>query len=293
VTRRLVPSGLPAVWDALVDVLDPAASPAEPSERSSCLLLIDDVDALVSSCPEDYEAALLDLLSRALREGPSRGIHFALTAQRIPGPLQSVAALCGSRVVLAMPSRQEHVLAGGDGAEFSPGLRQGAAHWAGHRIQVLLAEAPLVGVEDAVAIPQRTRRIDLASGSPLAVVSTRPERFASTLRELLPGRPVTVLGARPPIADERAILVGDPETWQAQWGVLGTLRGTAELLFDGCSLLDFRTLTRSRELPPPSPRGERPLWLLGADGRLSRARLASRTGRPPPGIRHPSSRAER
>jgi S-DNA-T family DNA segregation ATPase FtsK/SpoIIIE len=289
VTRILVPGVLPDVWDALADVAtDQAAGDsavAADGRRSSVVLLLDDVDAIISACPEEYQTALLDLLVRALREGPSRGVRIVLTAQRIPGALQSAAALCGSRILLRMPDRQEHVLAGGEARDFSPTLTPGAGHWRGHRIQVLSADESGIEVT-STRLPQRAREVDVAAVRPLAAVSSRPERMAAALRALAPERTVILLGGALPSAGEvqlaatsgRDILVGDPDAWQAHWGAFGALRGRAHLLFDGCALLDLRTLARVRDLPPPFPRGERPLWLLDAEGSLSRARLVARGG---------------
>jgi S-DNA-T family DNA segregation ATPase FtsK/SpoIIIE len=285
VSRILVPGVLPDVWDALADVVDDHAAVAGDGRGSTVVLLLDDVDAIIAACPEDYQTALVDLLVGALREGPSRGVRIVLTAQRIPGSLQSAVALCGSRILLRMPDRQEHVLAGGESREFSPTLTPGAGHWRGHRIQVLSADENDITVAPTRLLP-RAREIDVAAVGPLAAVSSRPERMAAALRELAPERRVILLGGALPAAGEaqlaatsgRDILVGDPDAWQTHWGAFGALRGRAALLFDGCALLDLRTLVRVREMPPPFPRGQRPLWLLGVDGSLSRARLVSRQG---------------
>jgi S-DNA-T family DNA segregation ATPase FtsK/SpoIIIE len=274
-----VASGLPALWDALTVAL---GSPDGVNDgvgegRAPRILLLDDVDAVVASSPEDYQAVLLDLLARLLREGPAFGQYAVVTAQRLTGQLHSLTALCGSRLVLKLPNRAEHVAAGGETDEFVPGLSPGGGHWHGARVQVLrasaisLAPAPLLATD----VDLRTDR--------LAAVSSQPERFAETLRRLEPGRRLTLLGDRRPGESEleisrggvQEIPIADPEQWQAQWSLLGSARRNCSLLFDGCSLAELRSLTRVRELPPPFPRGERPLWLLSPDGELGRARLTS------------------
>jgi DNA segregation ATPase FtsK/SpoIIIE, S-DNA-T family len=292
--REPVAAELPALWDALTAAL-------ETGTRRPRLLLIDDVDAVVASSPEEYQGALTDLLTRVLREGPSRGVHTVLTAQRISGALGSIAALCGSRIVLRTSNRQEHLLAGGETGEFVSELPPGGGHWRGHRIQVLATTVPTATVPTAtvptatvptatvptttmpatpVPVP-RAIGIDLASPEPLAVVSTRPEQFAHTIHETAPGTRVTLLADRQPgpgaPAEFPGILVADPECWQASWILLAELRRRSGLLIDGCSLSEIRALTRVRELPPPFPRGQRPLWLLDVDGELHRARLLSAT----------------
>jgi S-DNA-T family DNA segregation ATPase FtsK/SpoIIIE len=268
-TRTLVPSTVPALWDALGAVTEPT------------VLLIDDLDAIVAGCQEDYQAALLDRLSRVLRDGPASGIHCVLTAQRVGGSLHAVTALTSSLLTLRMPNRQEHVLAGADPATFLADAPPGAGYWRGDRVQV-------AGVASSASrpLPLARRAISVATAV-VAVASTRPEEIARRIGEFAPGRQVTVLGGwRAGESAEPAgspgggrdilappILIGDPEVWQSQWTLLASLRRSGELLFDGCSLPEVRALTRSRELPPPFPRGERPVWILDRDGEFSRAKL--------------------
>ncbi|MDQ1542764.1 MAG: segregation ATPase FtsK/SpoIIIE, family [Actinomycetota bacterium] len=273
--RARVAAGSPALWDALAAAL-------EAGTRHPRLLLIDDVDAVIASSPEEYQGALTDLLTRVLREGPSLGVHAVLTVQRISGALGSVAALCGSRLVLRTSNRQEHLLAGGETGEFVSELPPGGGHWRGHRIQVLAATAS-TAMWPAPA--PRAVELDLAASKPLAVISSRPQQFARTVQLIAPGRRISLLADRLPGTGDLevsaggargglpAILVADPECWQANWILLADLRRRCDLLIDGCSLSDIRALTRVRELPPPFPRGERPLWLLDVDHELHRARL--------------------
>ena len=109
--------------------------------------------------------------------------------------------------------------------------------------------------------------------------------MASRLRAALPTQTVIELGRSilEPGGDLSSLLVsrgkgptillGDTDAWLARWGALGSLRETTEVLFDGCSTGEFRTLTGSRDIPPPMNRGERALWLLRPDGSVHRARL--------------------
>jgi len=264
---------LPAVWDALCESLEGEAGPVMGSGR---LLLIDDIDEILASAQEEYSVALIDLLERVVREAPSRGVHVVLTAQRLPGALQTVGALCGGRLVFRMPDRTEHVLAGGIATTFASGLAPGAGHWNGQRIQVLMAEQR----GSAETMPGRLETIDGRRPSRLAVVSTQPERMARDLSSM--GRAVALLQDHAPgecdpgatRGGDAVIYVGDAEAWHAHWSLYGALRGRSDVLFDGCSLVDFRAITRIRELPPPCLRSERPMWLLRADGTLARCRLA-------------------
>jgi S-DNA-T family DNA segregation ATPase FtsK/SpoIIIE len=263
-----LPRQLPGLWDALVDA-------REPDGVRDRLLLLDDLDAIVASCEENYRAALIDLFSELLRDTP--GVRLAVTVQRVSGALQPLVGLCGSLLLLRLPSRQEHVLAGGSAADFSETLPPGGAHWRGHRVQVFATEG-----EQPRQTTMRSTLLDLTTAA-LTVVSSRPGQFADRLRGREPRRSVTVLGSPrfDAPSDELAIsrggmppiLVADPDTWQTQWSLFGTLQRETDVLFDGCSLAELRAISRSRELPPPFDRGQRTLWLRPRDGQLVRARL--------------------
>jgi S-DNA-T family DNA segregation ATPase FtsK/SpoIIIE len=270
-----VPGDLPRLWDALA-ALDDARG---ESER---VLLLDDLDLVISSCEDGYQQALLDSLGRVLRSGRASGTHLVLTVQRVSGAVQSLAALCGSTLVLRMPNQQEHVLAGGSVGDFSADAAPGSGIWRGHRLQVLDAP-PEVPQPD----PLRATLLAPDRGA-LTVVSTRPEAVAEQLRAAAPARTVIVLGPTRFDASQSEdpalrlgdppILVADPETWQGHWSTFVTALRFSSVLFDGCSPTELRTLTRTRDLPPPFPRGERPLWLLTSDGSLMRARLPGAPG---------------
>jgi S-DNA-T family DNA segregation ATPase FtsK/SpoIIIE len=276
-----VPPSLPALWDA--------ARAALAEDDHARVLLIDDLDATVLACPEEYNLALVDLLTRLLREGPSRGVTTVLTAQRIPGPLSVLAALCESPLLLRTASRQEHVLAGGDSAHWQPDLPAGSGMWRGHRLQIAFApDSDRRPGTSPSGTPRRARAAAAAAvtpdaGTPLAVVSTRPHDIAKHLGQRWPGRMVLHLSNT--IADPSAlmisrpgaapIIIGDPEAWHSRWGALAALRESTDLLFDGCSVSEFRALTGSRDIPPPCERGSRPLWLLRRDGSVHRGSLAA------------------
>jgi S-DNA-T family DNA segregation ATPase FtsK/SpoIIIE len=75
----------------------------------------------------------------------------------------------------------------------------------------------------------------------------------------------------------RPILVGDPDDWQSRWGALAALRDRADILFDSCTVSDYRALSRSRELPPliaGRPNSHRALcWHVTRDGTAVRVEL--------------------
>jgi len=273
-----VPTGIAAAWDVLAGAL-------ALSERGARVLLIDDIDVALAGCPDGYQDAFADLLVRVLREGPSMRTWLVLAAQRSSGAVSGLAALCGCRLVLRMADRADHALAGAETA-FSPQLAPGGGFWRGDRVQVAFAS-----IQPRIDRPayQPARPVEpLASifepvTAHFAVVSSRPEAMVARLRETAPARRVVLLApaafgtARDELEVSRggapAILVADPDAWQSQWSAYAGLQRSGDILFDGCSLADFRALTRSRELPPPFERGDRPLWLRSPDGGVCRVRL--------------------
>jgi S-DNA-T family DNA segregation ATPase FtsK/SpoIIIE len=188
-----------------------------------------------------------------------------------------------------MPNRAEHALTGAEGVDFVRDLPPGGGFWRGDRVQVALAESPR-----AEPRMPHAHSVDPA-GARFVVVSSRPEQFAAALQEKAPERRIVQLapvgfGERPDafevsVGDAPAILVGDPDLWQSQWGLFVTLQRGCDVVFDGCSLAEVRALTRSRDLPPPFAGGVRPLWIRTVDGLFARATLevARETGfRPDP-----------
>ena len=215
-----------AAWDAL-------GSPAP-------LLLLDDVDATLSRLSPDYQQAFVDRLAARLREP---GTTVVLTAQRLGAALQQLSGLIDHRLLLRMPTRQEHVIAGGSTDGFDPGLPPGAGHWRGDRLQLVLAPEP------AVALTQTP----VARGFGLAV-SPRPQALAARL------------------ADPQ-VTVADPDSWLADWGRFGALARQQPVLFVDCSPAEFRQLTRRRTLPPPIADPRTTGWLLEPEGEPYRVRL--------------------
>nr|WP_246376389.1 FtsK/SpoIIIE domain-containing protein [Conyzicola lurida] len=275
-----VPHDIEGAWDVLTATL---AAVRGGDVAGSTLVLLDDLDTLVARFPEEYEGAVLELVTQGLREGPGRGIHWALTAQRLTSGLHSVAALCGSRLLLRLPSRQEHVLAGGDGEHFSSALPPGAGRWEGLRVQIAHTEA------EPRPHPSRPAPPVLDLSRPLAVVTRRPAQFADRLRRSVPALSrsgaVSVLGAEGigVSTGGSAAVVGDAQAWLSSWGSIAALRATHTLVVEGCGAAEFRSITRVTELPPPlapTPGGGTPaaFWALDPDGRITRATLPRAPG---------------
>jgi S-DNA-T family DNA segregation ATPase FtsK/SpoIIIE len=262
--------GVASLWDALEAALDPDAPPG--------VLLLDDIDMLLGRCPDEWVSALGDRLVRVLREGPARGIVCVLTTQRLTGPLHALAALCGSTILLQLPDRQEHLLAGGDASTWATDRPPGAGVWRSTHIQVAHT-APGAAADASATATERAVTVRLADPAPLAVVSTRPRDVRDALVRARPGRVVLDVEATVDTRElavahggQAPVVVGDPDAWLARWGALGALRGSMAIVFDGCSVAEFRSLSGLRELPPP-PLGNRTQWVLQRDGTVHRAIL--------------------
>lgn len=244
-----LPHDIPGAWDALVQ-LEGAA------DR---VVAIDDLDALLAAFPQEHRDAVSERLARVLREGPARGVYLALAAQRVTADVQSLASLVPARLWLRHSSKQELLMAGGDSGDWLPHLPAGGGRWLGDRVQV--------AVGDAVVALRRSPVIAPSAPGPVAIVSTRAGVLAARAPHAI--TPAEIGGDMP----GDALMIGDPEEWQSRWGALAALRASTQILFDGCSVIDFRALTRSRQLPPPLTGLADVAWRLEPDGSAVRVRL--------------------
>jgi S-DNA-T family DNA segregation ATPase FtsK/SpoIIIE len=260
----VVPDDPAEAWSLLAELIE------RPDDRIEVVLL-DDLDLLLGRMDPDARLDLVELLTRIVRGARSRSL--VVSAQHLSGGLQALAGLFDARLLLRQPSRDEHVLSGGDGAAFDPRLPAGAGRWTGSRgggaaVQVAIGAAPLPAaelVELAVLRP--------TAGRPLAIVCPRPAALARRWTES--GARVVVLGDDPVPDDGElrvsagaapVVLLGDPDAWQAEWALLGLVRRELPLAVIGCTASELRAITRARE--PAPPLGGRPgeCWWVEAGG---------------------------
>jgi S-DNA-T family DNA segregation ATPase FtsK/SpoIIIE len=242
-------------WAQLTD--PPVGSPAG-------LLIVDGLDALLGRVDPDYRHELVERLTALLRDGGPGAPSLVVTARRLAGELGGLAGLFGSRVLLRLATREDHLLAGGGHGEWDPALPPGAGTWRGMTIQV----AQTGGELPAPAVPARVE-VTPATFSVLAVVAARPRAIAKALRAA--GARVIELGrdTAPGSGDLHVetspaptVILGDPDAWLAEWSLLTTARREWPILLTGCAPADHRALLRARELPPLL--GARPgeCWLV-------------------------------
>src|SRR5690554_4714272 len=275
-----IPSGVEGAWDAVAAAVARLASPT----AEEALLLLDDVDALVARFSVDHQLEFVELLSRLLREGPGRGSRTVLSAARLTSSIQSLVSLCDSRLILRMPNRQDHLLAGGDGERFDANAWPGAGTWRGHPVQVALAEASEPPESELPVSAVSTTRQPLEEATGFAVVTPGARAIAERMR-VHPDAPpwLDVVD----VAEHRGgsgavsvqagsqvqVLVGDVAAWQAQWSLFAAARANGPVVFAGCSVAEFRALTGTRQLPPPIGPKRGGGWLLGAEGSTARLQV--------------------
>ncbi len=294
-------AGVEGIWDALHaarDLLD-GSSPAAAGEVAAdrTLLLLDDLDAVFPRWEPDYQLAALETLTVLLRDGPAAGIRLGIAMQRLAGPLRQLVTLCPARLLLRMADRDEYRACGGVDRLFDSGLPPGGGVWAGSRIQLVwdgLVGDELVGDDVVPGDPGPVAPSVLPAAGHLVLIAGVPSRAAAAVEEVATriGRPVTVVDVGGPIdtggrttqagdagqltvdaGDALTVFVGDPASWQRQWTLLSALRRDAPVIFDRCSVADFRLVTGSRTLPPPLAPGSGHCWQLTPDGDVRRIPL--------------------
>lgn len=270
-----VPSHPEGAWDTVMEVLAAVRTGNGPA-----LLLVDDLDLIISRFSSEYESAFTERVMSLAREGPGSGTALVVTASSVTGRVQAVSTLCTSTLVLRMRDRQNHVLAGAEAASFSAKLHPGGGYWRGQRVQVFFSD-PL-----PPTLPTKASPLELSVGDSLAVISARPAAVRRRLEQV--GRVIALdawrqahdsLTDRSGISVDRGsqpvIILGDADAWLSSSAILGSLRSRSPLAFHDCSLSEFRSLARIRELPPPLDSPDDTAVMVHPDGRMHRALLPS------------------
>lgn len=258
-------------WDALVDATDVRQSAPEAGAAPS-LLLLDDWDAVIARWPAEYQAEASEMLGIALRDGPRAGRTIVVAAHGLSGALQHHRALFDATLLLRQSEKGEHLRAGGRAATWRENAPAGRGEWrglelqcAGPRVAGRTAErvpASETGLPGRAGLAERAGADGALALGPgvLLVVSSLPSRVLPGLRALAASAgPLDVtlvelhdlpMPPAVPGGGGALVIVGDPDAWQARWGLFAELRPRSRLLFHECRLADFRTLARLRELPP-------------------------------------------
>lgn len=231
-----VPNDPEAAWDLLTAwVLG--------SERMPSLVLGDDIDGVLSTLPPEYGQQYTQRWEQLLR---GRGeTTFVLAATRAAGPLGRLIDALPRRALLRMPSRVEHLAAGGEASSYIRDRSPGRAHIGDREVQ--LAWVPEgAGVPPALVTPPAWA----PSCAITAVVTAGAASVVEMLRAAHPGCEVIAAGAEPTQRDRPCLVVGDAEVWQRNWPLWQRIRGEGEVLIRAEQQSDLRQLAGVRELPP-------------------------------------------
>lgn len=242
----VVPVDLPDAWSTLRSVLD-------AEQPDATVLVVDDVDRLIDRADEDTRAGLLRLLAGIERELAVRGGGVILGASRAPSAATALLSRMDSRLLLRLPDREQHLMAGGAAAEWDPRRPPGRGVWHGREVQVANGES--LPEPRILAVPA----IELRPGESVALATGNVESVAARLT----GSGIRVLR----VADaagpgDGAVILGDPDEWVDGWAALETARRTMPFLVHATPASELRSLGRVRADPPPlDPRGHE-AWLL-------------------------------
>lgn len=257
---RWVPPDAAELWAAL----------CEPPRAGRVLVVVDDLDLLLARGDAEQRADLTDALTRAVREGRRTGLAVAASARGSGGALQGASAAFEQRILLRMPTREEHLLNGGDSRDYRAERNPGSAAWRGRDAQLALAP---VRPEPWCATVAEAR---LDHGT-WALASPRPEQWLARLAEagipaaavdasattvtpgLAPGLTPGLGTTREPGDD--VVRVGDVDAWLRDHHGLAQVRRTGRLLLHGCTRAELRTLTRTRGPVAPLA-GDDEAWLI-------------------------------
>ncbi|GAA1934858.1 hypothetical protein GCM10009775_28420 [Microbacterium aoyamense] len=252
-----VPASGEGAWDAVAALVEESPAPGT-------VVLIDDLDALPSRLTPDHAQALVERLERILRGAGDAGILIVASAQRLSGPAARLGELLPKRLVLATPSRAEHLAAGGDPLHYAPDAPPGRGRFGGLAVQTAWTDTPEreEADRDSVWVPSAplTGLVTRRASSARAVLAAWAERGirSLTLAQYVDDPSVT--------ADGPVVLAGDPDEWQANWRLLASVRADHDLVIDTSCAAEYRVLSASRELPPYAEHGRGRAWLLSAGG---------------------------
>ena len=257
------------LWESVVacEVLGHAGV-SENAFPRKVILAIDDLDAHISSFSIEHREAFLAALQMRLRTSPAEQTWFVIGALDHGSTCAWVSQLVRSSLKLVAPTR---------------GSAPGLTLWHGHETRVLhtpaatgATAAGVLTTELAPLLPQTW-----LPGQSYLVVTHRVRQVIHSLGEQgVPvdavhdvGLPIALEANNP--ADPR-IYVGDAESWQANYNLLGQLRREATIIFDGCTPSEVRSLRLHRGLLPHTEPGH--ALAVTPDGEIHRIELISEPG---------------
>ncbi|MDQ0647907.1 S-DNA-T family DNA segregation ATPase FtsK/SpoIIIE [Microbacterium natoriense] len=231
-----LPADVEAAWDVVADLSDRRTTAPD-------LILCDDLDALLADLPPEHAQVFAQRWEQVLRAGAET--TFVLTATRASGAVGRLMDALPRRALLRMPSRVEHLAAGGESATFDRDRAPGRATLGERDVQIAWVDEE--GFPSSpVSHPMRWT----PSAQFTAVVTSGPHAVARAMQEAHPGCEVVLAPLEPSDSARPAILVADSDTWQRNWQIWQRIRAHGEVLIRAENPADLRQLAGVRETPP-------------------------------------------
>lgn len=238
-----VPGDPEQAWDAIADL---------DHVPAGTVVLLDDADAVLARMGGDHALQAAERLAQCVREARSRGVRIAASWARAGAALSRVSDLLPDRLLLALPTRADHVAAGGEGIHHDASLPPGRGRWRGRLLQVAWTEesAP-TDVPERIAWRPGRRPVALVAPAGPATMRT------------LTGWGITAHRVGDPAAalTGAVVVYGAPDEWLAQWRLLAQARAEADLVVDATCATEHRAITGARDLSPFALAGARRAWL--------------------------------
>ena len=241
-----IPGDPERAWDAVAEL---------DQVPAGTVVLFDDADAVLARMGGDHAMLATERLVQCAREARGRGLRVVLSCARPGGGLARVTELLPERLLLALPTRADHVAAGGDGIHHDPSLPPGRGRWNGRLVQLAWSEED---VPEPSAHPAEWRPGRRA----VALVAPAGPATARTIAAWA-GAGVAVQRVDDPavVLTDGAVVHGTPEEWLARWRLLAHARAEADLVIDAMCAGEYRAVAGVRELPPYALSGTRRAWL--------------------------------
>src|SRR5690606_13199192 len=94
------------------------AALCERPRHGRTLVVVDDLDVLLAGADAEERADLAELVGRVARDGRRTGVSVVASARSTGGTLQAAGAAFEQRMLLRLPTREEHLLSGGEARDF-------------------------------------------------------------------------------------------------------------------------------------------------------------------------------
>lgn len=252
-----LPADLERAWD-LVD----AWCAGEPLPK---LILADDLDALFADFPPEYAAAFAMRWEQLMRLAACTTV--VVSAARTGGPVGRTIDALPRRALLRLPSRVDHLAAGGESDGYARDRPPGRARLGDREMQ-------FAWVEPDPRPARRTRSTSSwrASQQLTALVTAGGAEVCAALRRSHDDHDV-ILGCADVASttDRPRIIVADAETWQRHWPLWQRIRAEGEVLVRVERPSELRQLTGERELPPYAQAHAGRVWSVVGPRRPRRA----------------------